>query len=264
MHVLDVPIRKIDEERRIVFGWANVPLPGSPLAKSVGEGSIEEFLSEIATAYRERFPSSETMGYSWIVETYPSYVIASREGLNGSGRTYLQHAYVVEGDSVAFGGGTEVEQVWVEKRLAEKRLSDPDAVDDRIKASLGKQLLEEAVAALAGKVDQQDDVVPLVELEKAAYAFVLSSGKGGVDHEVVEGPDGQLQKRGVGQIVESYFATYEKYERMGVPADVAKTLNQGWWVGFRVDDDDAWRGVKDGTYQMFSIGGTASRSELTV
>lgn len=36
----------------------------------------------------------------------------------------------------------------------------------------------------------------------------------------------------------------------------------GWWIGFRVTDDDVWEKVKSGEYSMFSIGGTAIREEV--
>ena len=41
---------------------------------------------------------------------------------------------------------------------------------------------------------------------------------------------------------------------MGLAKDA---LPLGWWVGFRVDDDAAWEGVKKGEYKMFSIQGVA-------
>ena len=43
---------------------------------------------------------------------------------------------------------------------------------------------------------------------------------------------------------------------MGIPSG---TLPEGWWIGFYVDDDAAWEKIKDGTYKMFSIEGTARR-----
>jgi hypothetical protein len=42
---------------------------------------------------------------------------------------------------------------------------------------------------------------------------------------------------------------------MGLP----ETTPIGWWVGYKVEDADLWKGVKDGTYSMLSIGGRAKR-----
>ena len=36
-------------------------------------------------------------------------------------------------------------------------------------------------------------------------------------------------------------------------------MKRGWWIGFKVTDDDVWAKVKDGTYPMFSIEGEAVR-----
>ena len=254
MLIRDIPIQKADDEQRIVWGWANLPQPGE-MSKALDGGSIEEHLHEVSAAYRAQFSTDDD--YAYIVATYPSYLIACRETTMGT--AYYQHAYVMEGDSVAFGAGVEVEQVWVEKALADARLSDPASVDERAKVALGKQLLNDVLAALRGKVDLQDDVVPLAELEKAAYAFMLGAGISGVDHE----RDDTGAKRATGRVVESFLATTEKYVSMGIPVDMAKTYPQGWFVGFKILDDEVWKGVKDGTYRAFSVGGNATRSEIT-
>ncbi len=46
---------------------------------------------------------------------------------------------------------------------------------------------------------------------------------------------------------------------MGIPPG---TLPVGWWIGFYVDDDEAWEKIKNGTYKMFSIEGTATRETI--
>ena len=46
---------------------------------------------------------------------------------------------------------------------------------------------------------------------------------------------------------------------MGIPPG---TLPVGWWIGFQVTDPEVWAKVKDGTYSMFSIEGTAQRVEV--
>lgn len=46
---------------------------------------------------------------------------------------------------------------------------------------------------------------------------------------------------------------------MGIPEGV---VPEGWWIGFKVTDDEVWEKVKDGTYPMFSIEGEAVREEV--
>jgi hypothetical protein len=46
---------------------------------------------------------------------------------------------------------------------------------------------------------------------------------------------------------------------MGIPDS---TLPVGWWIGFKVLDQDVWEKVKSGEYPMFSIEGEAIREEV--
>ena len=98
-------------------------------------------------------------------------------------------------------------------------------------------------------VDYQEDMIDPEELENAAYNFVQFYRDGGEMHE----------RTGVATLVESVILTEEKQIAMGLQAG---TLPVGWWVGFKVTDDDVWQKVKDGEYSMFSIGGTAVREEV--
>jgi Putative phage serine protease XkdF len=99
-------------------------------------------------------------------------------------------------------------------------------------------------------VDKQGDrISDLWELEKAAYSYVVNSRDGGVNHA----------KRGVAELVESMVFTPEKLQKMGLPADAVPA---GWWVGYRVSDDDVWAGVKSGEYRMFSVHGTGTRKAV--
>jgi len=93
-------------------------------------------------------------------------------------------------------------------------------------------------------VDHQEDRISVQELERAAYDYVQNSRESTEMHE----------RKGVAELVESCVLTPEKREALGMPS--GKT---GWWIGFRVNDDDVWQKVKDGTYSEFSIGGSAKR-----
>ncbi len=94
--------------------------------------------------------------------------------------------------------------------------------------------------------DFQNDIIDIDELEQAAYDFTANFGTAGEMH----------QRGGIGRLVESIVFTKEKAKALGIPPDI---LPEGWWVGFRIDDDDVWEKVKNGTYSMFSIEGTAER-----
>ena len=97
--------------------------------------------------------------------------------------------------------------------------------------------------------DWQGDMIDPEELEQAAYQFVRFYREGGEMHE----------RGGVAVLIESVVFTEEKMAAIGIPKG---TLPVGWWIGFQVTDPDVWDKVKDGTYSMFSIEGTAERVEV--
>lgn len=96
--------------------------------------------------------------------------------------------------------------------------------------------------------DEQDDIIEPEDLETAAYEYVLHFRNGGLEHA----PD----LRNKARLVESCVFTEEKQQAMGIPKGI---LPVGWWIGFHIDDEDAWRKIKNGTYRMFSIEGSACR-----
>jgi hypothetical protein len=106
-------------------------------------------------------------------------------------------------------------------------------------------------ARVTGEVieDYQDDIVEIEELEKAAYEYTADFGTAGEMHE----------HGGVGVLIESVVFTKEKATAMGIPEGY---MPEGWWVGFRIDDDEVWKKIKEGTYSMFSIEGTAQREKV--
>ena len=99
--------------------------------------------------------------------------------------------------------------------------------------------------------DRQHDVIDPEDLEEAAYEYVLHFRDAGEEHAE------SLRKKG--RLVESCVLTREKQAAMGIPEGA---VPEGWWIGFRIDDDAAWEKVKDGTYRMFSIEGTAERTPV--
>lgn len=106
----------------------------------------------------------------------------------------------------------------------------------------------------AGKIllDRQGDFIDDTwELEKSAYDYVLNSRDGGVMHV----------QRGASRLVESMMFTKEKVEKMGIPHGL---IPEGWWIGYYVDDDAAWEGIKKGMFTGFSVHGKGLRKEADI
>jgi len=97
-------------------------------------------------------------------------------------------------------------------------------------------------------VDTDDEMIEPGELEKAAYDYVLEFRDSGEMHK------GEAN----GRMVESFVLTPEKSQQMGLPTGNLT----GWWVGYKLDDAETFAKVKDGTYSMFSIAGSAERVEV--
>lgn len=97
-------------------------------------------------------------------------------------------------------------------------------------------------------VDSEGDIVPIDELEHAAYEFVFENRPGGEMH----------QSTGGAVLIESVVFTKQKLELLNV-----NNLPCGWWVGFKITDENLWQKIKSGAYAMLSIGGSAQREAET-
>lgn len=105
-------------------------------------------------------------------------------------------------------------------------------------------------------VDRQGDYIPLDEVEKSAYNYVIHSRKGGDMHK----RDGE-QPLHTSDMIESFVVTPEKLDNLGLEPD---SLPHGWWVGFKINDDKQWDEVKKGDKVHFSIHGKGKRVEKSV
>lgn len=103
-------------------------------------------------------------------------------------------------------------------------------------------------------VDHQGDVVDEPDLQDAAIGFMVDARKGGFMHIK---RDGVAIK--IGEVVESMVMTKAKQEALGI--DLGKI---GWLITMKVNDDDVWAAVKDGTLKAFSIGGRGVRIPLEI
>ena len=145
----------------------------------------------------------------------------------------------------------------IEKSARKQQVRRDDILKGRFKImkSDDEKMLAFGWASVSMRVDGeviedwQKDIVEPEELERAAYEYVLLYREGGEMHE----------RGGAAVLIESVVFTEEKMQAMGIPAG---TLPVGWWIGFKVLDEEVWEKVKDGTYLMFSIEGEAERVEV--
>lgn len=98
-------------------------------------------------------------------------------------------------------------------------------------------------------LDWQDDVIAPETLEKAAIQFMLDYRDSGEMHR------GDSK----GTIVESIVLTKEKQAALGIPEGI---VPEGWFITVKVHDPEVFEKVKNGTYRMFSIQGSAKRVKL--
>jgi len=96
-------------------------------------------------------------------------------------------------------------------------------------------------------LDLQDDVIDPEDLEKAAITYALESREAGQSH---------IKTTGIGKMVMSIVTTKEIQKAMGIPKGI---VPEGWFIGYKIIDDETWDLVKSGDYKGFSIGGTGKR-----
>jgi hypothetical protein len=98
-------------------------------------------------------------------------------------------------------------------------------------------------------VDLGGDLIPIAELETAAYRFVKDSRQGGEMHEG-EAPSA---------LIASLVFTDEIQKALRIPAG---TVPVGWFVGFEVTPE-AFDRVRKGARLQFSIEGKAKREVVS-
>lgn len=111
-----------------------------------------------------------------------------------------------------------------------------------------------SVSMIGGKVviDKQGDIVPVEEIEKAAYDYTLWSRTMGEMHSII----------GTGNLIESCVFTPEKAALGLVAKNEQGEQIFGWWTGFHVSNPETWDKHKRGELPEFSIGGRAIPEEV--
>lgn len=102
-------------------------------------------------------------------------------------------------------------------------------------------------------IDKQGDMLDIDDLQKATHAFMATGRAAGQNHERDE--EGIVS---YGKIVEAVVFTEDLQSALGI--HLGKT---GLFIAVKVDDDDVWKSVKDGSLKAFSIGGRGQRKEIT-
>lgn len=92
------------------------------------------------------------------------------------------------------------------------------------------------------------DAITLPDFEEAVYGYMLKSREADEMHERFDN---------IAKVVESVMVTPEKLKAMGLEG-----TRTGWWVGFKVEDDDVWEKVKTGKLAAFSIRGRGERQKV--
>jgi hypothetical protein len=114
-------------------------------------------------------------------------------------------------------------------------------------------------------VDSQQDIITPETLEDSAYQFVLNARVAGEMHN----KDGDNTVVGVGRLVESVVFTKEKQaaivssltdQHISAVMDLGM---EGWWGGFRIEDEATWAKVVTGELRAFSIGGKGKREKIS-
>lgn len=107
-------------------------------------------------------------------------------------------------------------------------------------------------------VDTQGDSIDVATLENAAHNFVLDSRVAGEMHD----------QMGIGSLVQSFVVTPESTAAMlqslqvqGIPATMDLPFI-GWWVVFKITDEDVWNRIVSGELRAFSVGGSGKREKV--
>jgi 2'-5' RNA ligase len=103
-------------------------------------------------------------------------------------------------------------------------------------------------------IDLHGDIMREHELEAAVYRYVMNVGVGGLMHN----RNGD-EPRKIGRLVESMVFTKEKQALLSI--DLKRV---GWWIGFKVDDDLAWKRIASGELAAFSIHGMSRKLPVVI
>lgn len=254
MHVTQVhsqtPVTGLETEDTLL----DVPPEGRFLSPLGDKGALVMFLS--SPEMQRRFLDTKAKGAQWDFPSYRPHVTLSYD----AGADAQEWAMFQAPDFPLQLGPEQMQannDTWVEDNALRK--SD-DLIEFEATIEVAKFVPEQqmvfgwaSVCSVNGVdvIDKQEDIIPVEEIEKAAYDFVLYSREQGDMHA----------KRSVGRLIESVVFTPEK-AALGLTAknDNGEAM-MGWWCGFKVSDAEVWKAHKEGRRPEFSIGGKATPVE---
>jgi hypothetical protein len=100
--------------------------------------------------------------------------------------------------------------------------------------------------------DHSGDTWDISEVEKTAHEFVSECRVGGESHVV----------KGGAELVESMVFSRALQDALGIDIKKDGESVEGWFVGFRINDEELLKKVESGKLSMFSIGGTGIREDI--
>lgn len=246
MHVTQVHSKKMVDGLEPLTTLIDLDEDWRFVAKLGDKGALVLFVG--SKQLQDRFREAKKAGAEWDFPSYRPHVTLSYDA--GKDESWIG----VEPPTFPIQLGPEVfeanKETWVEDQGLRKAAGFEFVVDVK-KADPDQRMIFgwASVSSVGGKtiIDKQDDIVPIEELEKGAYDFVLWSREGGDMH----------QERGTSRLIESLVFTPEKAAAGIVAKNDKGEQIMGWWTGFYVVNDRLWDRIKAGERPEFSIGGHA-------
>ena len=189
----------------------------------------------------KRWREFRDAGASWDWDEYQPHLTLSYDGADVDLEKIVPFDGPLEFGPEVFD---QVKEDW-KQGITEKMASKIIKIDDEMRMVFGWA----SVITEKGKtvVDTQGDVIEPSELMKATTDFMEDARVAKAMH------DGD----GIGEVLHSFPLTNEIAKSLGIETD-----REGWIVGVKVNNDEIWKKVKDGTYRAFSIGGLGVREDV--
>lgn len=249
MHVTQVHSKQAVDGLEPLSTLLDVPEQPRFLASLGDKGALVLFIG--GKELHERFAAAKAAGAEWDFPFYRPHITLSYDA--GPNDQWP----MMDGPAFPLQLGPEVFQAsngtWVEDKGLRKQEFEFSVAVKKVDPEQQMVFGWASISSIGGVevIDKQDEVIPVEELEKGAYEFVLYSREHGDMHA----------KRDTGRMIESMVFTPDKAAAGVFARDDTGAALMGWWVGFRVSDPDLWKKHKEGKRPEFSIGGHATRVE---
>lgn len=233
----------------------NAPL-STPTSQSVPTPKVPVAKPKKAPPKQSSSTSSST-----VTPSKPSVAKSFKSGLASTGKKIALPTVLVGSAAAGYAGRKYVKkkkaQLNQDHGFVELEKSDYEYECEFSKVDNDKRQVFgwASIVTVGGKpvVDRQGDTIDVDEMEKSAYEYVLKSRRGSLEHR-----RDQDQPFAASDLIESFVVTDDKRKHMFLGEDVPT----GWWVGFKVRDEETWQQVKNGDVTGFSVHGKGKRKHL--